>query len=124
MITKYDRIIFIYFKGDLDEDILDTEFSRTCPTTRKLFPESVRKPLQDLVSGVCVKTSQPGSRKLKAADFQTNNPEHLKIVRDMGISMLTLNDGRVQLLHTFSSVGLFVTLMTIVVLLITIFFNL
>ncbi|XP_026462618.1 ER degradation-enhancing alpha-mannosidase-like protein 3 isoform X3 [Ctenocephalides felis] len=82
--------------SDLDEDILDTEFSRTCPTTRKLFPESVRKPLQDLVSGVCVKTSQPGSRKLKAADFQTNNPEHLKIVRDMGISMLTLNDGRAR----------------------------
>jgi hypothetical protein len=37
--------------------------------------------------------------------LQAGNPDHMKMVKDMGISILTLPDGRVQLLHTFSNVS-------------------
>jgi len=44
-------------------------------------------------------------RKLMGADFQSNNEEHLKLVKDMGINIVSLSDGRVQLLHTFANVS-------------------
>jgi hypothetical protein len=37
--------------------------------------------------------------------LQAGNPDHMKMVKDMGIAILTLPDGRVQLLHTFSNVS-------------------
>ena len=37
--------------------------------------------------------------------LQAGNPNHMKMVKDMGIAILTLPDGRVQLLHTFSNVS-------------------
>lgn len=37
--------------------------------------------------------------------FQAGNPDHMRMVKDMGISILTLPDGRVQLLHTFANVS-------------------
>jgi hypothetical protein len=36
--------------------------------------------------------------------LQAGNADHMKMVKDMGIAILTLPDGRVQLLHTFSNV--------------------
>jgi mannosidase alpha-like ER degradation enhancer 3 len=39
-------------------------------------------------------------RRLTAADFQSTNEAHMKLVRNMGITIVTLPDGRVQLLHT------------------------
>ncbi len=39
-------------------------------------------------------------RRLFASDFESANPEHLTIIEDFGISVVTLQDGRVQLMHT------------------------
>lgn len=79
----------------------DMEYARTCPNTLHLFPESVRRPLRNLVDGVCPRRS--ANRKLHASEFQAGNPDHMRMVKDMGIAILTLPDGRVQLLHTFSN---------------------
>jgi hypothetical protein len=46
----------------------DMEFARTCPNTLHLFPESVRRPLRNLVDGVCPRRS--ANRKLHASEFQ------------------------------------------------------
>jgi hypothetical protein len=46
----------------------DLEFSRSCPNTLHLFPESVRRPLRNLVDGVC--PHRPTRTKLHASEFQ------------------------------------------------------
>lgn len=84
-------------------EIDDSEFARSCPNTLELFPESVRKPLQNMVDGVCPKKSK--KRRLIASEFSAANLNHLKMIKDMGINIIALNDGRVQLLHTFSAVS-------------------
>lgn len=78
-------------------------FSRTCPNTMKLFPETLRKPLKNMVDGVCPLKE----RKLTAFDFSVTNLDHHKLIKDMGINLISLKDGRVQLLHTFSTVSIF-----------------
>ena len=42
--------------------------------------------------------------------LQAGNPDHMRMVKDMGIAILTLPDGRVQLLHTFSNVSCHIAL--------------
>lgn len=49
-----------------DMDGLNSEFARCCPNTLDLFPESVRKPLKNLVNGMCPRTIK---RKLLASQF-------------------------------------------------------
>lgn len=90
-------------KSGLDEESDTSEFSRTCPNSLQLFPESVRKPLQNMVDGVCPR--RLNRRKLTAAEFSASNLNHLKLIKDMGINILALSDGRVQLLHTYSAVN-------------------
>ncbi|KAI4470720.1 er degradation-enhancing alpha-mannosidase-like protein 2 [Holotrichia oblita] len=85
----------------IEEDLEDYEFARICPNSFSLFPESVRKPLKNMVDGVCPR--RMGKRRLTAQEFSASNVNHLKIIKDMGISIIALNDGRVQLLHTFSA---------------------
>ena len=46
----------------------DMEYARMCPNTLHLFPESVRRPLRNLVDGVCPRRS--ANRKLHASEFQ------------------------------------------------------
>nr|XP_022908380.1 ER degradation-enhancing alpha-mannosidase-like protein 3 [Onthophagus taurus] len=77
------------------------EYARICPNSLTLFPESVRKPLRNMVDGMCPR--RIGKRRLTAAEFSASNMNHLKVIKDMGISIIALNDGRVQLLHTFSA---------------------
>ncbi|XP_011137211.1 ER degradation-enhancing alpha-mannosidase-like protein 3 isoform X1 [Harpegnathos saltator] len=87
---------------DFERDIVHVdEFDRTCPNSLHLFPASVRQPLRNMVEDVCPRRSL--KRRLSASQFQANNLEHLKMLSDMGITTLTLADGRVQLLHTFSN---------------------
>ena len=87
---------------DLERDIVHVdEMDRTCPNSLHLFPASVRQPLRNMVEDVCPRRAI--KRRLSAAQFQANNLEHLKLLSDMGITTLTLADGRVQLLHTFSN---------------------
>ena len=78
------------------------DYMRTCPSPNKLFPETVRRPLRDLVTGVCPRVSS--AKRLRAHDFQASNADHLRAVYDMGITMVSLGDGKVQLLHSFYNV--------------------
>ncbi|KAH0949561.1 hypothetical protein HN011_001028 [Eciton burchellii] len=88
--------------SDFERDIMQVdEFDRTCPNSLHLFPASVRQPLRNMVEDVCPRRSI--KRRLSASQFQANNMEHLRMLNDMGITTLTLADGRVQLLHTLAN---------------------
>ena len=63
-----------------------------------------RTPFANVVEDKCPAKSKLIKRKLMGSDFQSNNEAHLKLVKDMGITIIALTDGRVQLLHTFANV--------------------
>ena len=63
-----------------------------------------RTPFANVVEDKCPAKQKLIKRKLMGADFQSNNDAHLKLVKDMGITIIALSDGRVQLLHTFANV--------------------
>lgn len=46
-----------------------------------------------------------GHPPLRAQDFMANNPEHLELLRRMGVSLIHLKDGRVQLVQHATQVG-------------------
>jgi len=96
------------FFFDEDEDV---EYDMACPSPRYMFPgydttsdgaASLRKPLESLVEETCP-TKKILKRKLTAMEFQSTSEDHLRLVKDMGITIITLPDGRVQLLHTLAS---------------------
>merc|ERR1719273_1155932 len=88
----------------IDEDV---ESSQACPSMSYLFPgntnyaKDIRSPLANFVP-TRTKTSNL-VRKLHASDFQSNNDDHLNLVKNMGINIISLPDGRVQLLHTLAN---------------------
>ncbi|KAB7496940.1 ER degradation-enhancing alpha-mannosidase-like protein 3 [Armadillidium nasatum] len=90
----------------LDDD--DVEYARSCPNVHFLFPgrkkfaETIRKPLKNFVNNICP-SRKTIKRKLRASEFQAGNAGHMSILKDMGITLMALPDGRVQLLHTTSS---------------------
>ncbi|XP_029001621.1 ER degradation-enhancing alpha-mannosidase-like protein 3 isoform X2 [Betta splendens] len=51
--------------------------------------------------GVVTAFREPGIGRppLRAQDFMANNPEHLELLRRMGVSLIHLKDGRVQLVQ-------------------------
>lgn len=79
------------------------DFMRSCPSSNKLFPEKVRKPLRNLMTGSCLRTST--TERLRALDFQASNIEHLRAVFDMGITLVSLGEGKVRLFHSFYNVS-------------------
>ncbi|KAF7265320.1 hypothetical protein GWI33_021304 [Rhynchophorus ferrugineus] len=79
-------------------EIENSEFATSCPNTLSLFPDAVRRPLKDMVDGMCPRRSS--KRRLTVSEFSAANINHLKILKEMGISIIALQDGRVQLLHT------------------------
>ncbi|CAG9860867.1 unnamed protein product [Phyllotreta striolata] len=81
----------------------DEKFDRTCPNAFLLFPETFRKPLENLVEGTCPKFPASRRRKLTAGEFSPANLDHLRMIKDMGINVLALDDGKVQFLHTYAS---------------------
>ncbi|XP_068151414.1 ER degradation-enhancing alpha-mannosidase-like protein 3 isoform X1 [Drosophila tropicalis] len=92
------------FRQSDDHNVLD--FMRTCPSSNKLFPEKVRKPLRNFITGSCPRTTISGSggKRLSALDFQASNADHLRAVYDMGITMVSVGDrsqGKVRLFHSF-----------------------
>ena len=101
----------------IDEDV---ESSQACPSMSYLFPgntnyaKDIRSPLANFVP-TRTKTSNL-VRKLHASDFQSNNDDHLNLVKNMGINIISLPDGRVQLLHTLSNVSSQWYFVTIIVL--------
>ncbi|CAG0883021.1 unnamed protein product [Darwinula stevensoni] len=87
-------------------DVIE-EDDLTCPNIHFLFPEDsekfasrIREPLQHLVEDVFPPSRMPIKRRLRASQFQAANQEHLKLLQEMGISIMVLPDGRVQLSHT------------------------
>lgn len=89
----------------------DVEYARSCPNAHFLFPgrhqfaETIRRPLKNFVNNVCP-SRKAVKRKLRASEFQAGNSKHMGLLRDMGITIMALPDGRVQLLHTSSNVSL------------------
>uniref|UniRef100_H3A0Q9 alpha-1,2-Mannosidase n=1 Tax=Latimeria chalumnae TaxID=7897 RepID=H3A0Q9_LATCH len=92
----------------------DSNFDWSCPNTQILFPndplyaQNVREPLKNVVDKSCPKATirmeeSSGASGLKpplrARDFMANNPEHLEILKKMGVSLIHLKDGRVQLVQ-------------------------
>ncbi|KAK3866003.1 hypothetical protein Pcinc_028431 [Petrolisthes cinctipes] len=86
----------------------DVEYARSCPNAHFLFPgrhqfaETIRRPLKNFVNNVCP-SRKAVKRKLRASEFQAGNSKHMGLLRDMGITIMALPDGRVQLLHTSSN---------------------
>ena len=94
-----------------EEEDEDVDYAQACPSSKFLFPShsslhdgaaSLRKPLESLVEDTCP-TKKVVQRKLTAGEFQSTSVEHQRMVKDMGISIIKLPDGRVQLLHTFAN---------------------
>ncbi|KAJ3599464.1 hypothetical protein NHX12_033425 [Muraenolepis orangiensis] len=91
------------------EDLDDTNFDWTCPNNRLLFPDPaypriLRDPIRNAVDKGCPRPlpyREPGMGRppLRAQDFMANNPEHLELLRRMGVSLIHLKDGRVQLVQ-------------------------
>lgn len=81
-------------------------YMRTCPSPKHLFPETVRKPLKDLVSGVCPHRAAD-TKRISAMEFRASNADHRRSVSDMGITMVSVGDGKVQLMHSFYNVNHF-----------------
>ncbi|PRD27241.1 UNVERIFIED_CONTAM: edem3 [Trichonephila clavipes] len=83
------------------------DFTHSCPNTNYLFPEgrnfaqTIRIPLKNLVEEVCPSNKSP-LRTLHASEFQGNNKDHIEAVKRMGITVLKLSDGRIQMIHNVS----------------------
>ncbi|KAF0042253.1 hypothetical protein F2P81_005785 [Scophthalmus maximus] len=92
-----------------EEELDDSNFDWTCPNTRLLFPDpayprNLRDPIRSAVDKSCPRPApyrEPGMGRppLRAQDFMANNPEHLELLRRMGVSLIHLKDGRVQLVQ-------------------------
>ncbi|XP_041862190.1 ER degradation-enhancing alpha-mannosidase-like protein 3 isoform X1 [Melanotaenia boesemani] len=92
-----------------EEELDDSNFDWTCPNTRLLFPDpafprNLREPIRSAVDKSCprpIPYREPGMGHppLRAQDFMANNPEHLELLRRMGVSLIHLKDGRVQLVQ-------------------------
>uniref|UniRef100_A0A672IRT5 alpha-1,2-Mannosidase n=1 Tax=Salarias fasciatus TaxID=181472 RepID=A0A672IRT5_SALFA len=94
-----------------EEELDDSNFDWTCPNTRLLFPDpafprNLREPIRSAVDKSCPRPApyrsvNPGMGRppLRAQDFMANNPEHLELLRRMGVSLIHLKDGRVQLVQ-------------------------
>uniref|UniRef100_A0A673CPB5 alpha-1,2-Mannosidase n=1 Tax=Sphaeramia orbicularis TaxID=375764 RepID=A0A673CPB5_9TELE len=93
----------------VEEELDDSNFDWTCPNTRLLFPDpafprNLREPIRSAVDKSCPRPApyrEPGMGRppLRAQDFMANNPEHLELLRRMGVSLIHLKDGRVQLVQ-------------------------
>ncbi|XP_045509540.1 ER degradation-enhancing alpha-mannosidase-like protein 3 [Colias croceus] len=73
-----------------DED--DDKYRKTCPNTASLVAEKVRRPMRQMLGSTA---ARPPARLRPL-----NDPRQIHALADMGISVLTLADGRVQLLYT------------------------
>uniref|UniRef100_A0A8C9TBK7 alpha-1,2-Mannosidase n=1 Tax=Scleropages formosus TaxID=113540 RepID=A0A8C9TBK7_SCLFO len=97
---------FFFFFSPYEMELDDSNFDWSCPNTRLLFPDpafprSLREPIRTAVDRSCPRPVEPGLGRppLRARDFMANNPEHLELLRRMGVSLIHLKDGRVQLVQ-------------------------
>ncbi|XP_063393552.1 ER degradation-enhancing alpha-mannosidase-like protein 3 [Cydia fagiglandana] len=80
-----------YFSLKIDDEDED-KYRKTCPNTASLVAEKVRQPMRQLLGAAA---ARPPARLRPL-----NDPRQIHALADMGISVLTLPDGRVQLLYT------------------------
>lgn len=80
-----------YFTLKIDNEDED-KFKKTCPNTASLIAEKVRQPMRRLLGSTAARP--PAQLR------PFNDPRQIHALSDMGISVLTLPDGRVQLLYT------------------------
>ncbi|XP_003727929.2 ER degradation-enhancing alpha-mannosidase-like protein 3 [Strongylocentrotus purpuratus] len=107
----------VQFNGTSEtDDGLTTSvvLDRSCANHKYLFPggstyaQALRDPLKkskNVQSSQCPSSQQPATPvsdapRLKAAEFVPGNPDHMQQLNKMGIRLLTMKDGRVQLMHT------------------------
>ncbi|XP_004929872.2 ER degradation-enhancing alpha-mannosidase-like protein 3 [Bombyx mori] len=83
-----------YFTLKIDDPDED-KYRKTCPNTASLVPEKVRQPMRQLLGSTA---ARPPARLRPL-----NDPRQINALSDMGISVLTLPDGRVQLLYTINT---------------------
>ncbi|XP_060809884.1 ER degradation-enhancing alpha-mannosidase-like protein 3 [Amyelois transitella] len=83
-----------YFSLKIDDDDED-KYRKTCPNTASLIAEKVRQPMRQLLGSTA---ARPPARLRPL-----NDPRQILALADMGISVITLPDGRVQLLYTTST---------------------
>ncbi|KOB66969.1 alpha-1,2-Mannosidase [Operophtera brumata] len=83
-----------YYQLKIDDDDED-KYGKTCPNTASLVAEKVRQPMRELVGA---SAARPPARLRPM-----NDPRQVLALADMGISVITLPDGRVQLLYTTST---------------------
>ncbi|TTJ69858.1 ER degradation-enhancing alpha-mannosidase-like protein 3 [Bagarius yarrelli] len=96
-------------RDPVPEELDDSNFEWTCPNTRLLFPDpaypqNLREPIRSAVDRSCPRPILPrepgfGRAPLRAQDFMANNPEHLELLKRMGVTLIHLKDGRVQLVQ-------------------------
>uniref|UniRef100_A0A6I8SFK6 alpha-1,2-Mannosidase n=1 Tax=Xenopus tropicalis TaxID=8364 RepID=A0A6I8SFK6_XENTR len=91
----------------------DSNFDWSCPNTQILFrndpmyAQNIREPVKNVVDKNCPRSpsrldevSGSGNKPpLRARDFMATNSEHLEILKKMGVSLIHLKDGRVQLVQ-------------------------
>ncbi|XP_049885459.1 ER degradation-enhancing alpha-mannosidase-like protein 3 [Pectinophora gossypiella] len=83
-----------FYNLKFDDDDED-KYRKTCPNTASLVAEKVRQPMRQLLGSTA---ARPPARLRPL-----NDPRQIHALADMGISVLTLPDGRVQLLYTTST---------------------
>ncbi|PIK47189.1 putative ER degradation-enhancing alpha-mannosidase-like protein 3 isoform X2 [Apostichopus japonicus] len=97
------------------KDSPPTNSERSCPShefhfpSGKLYSAAVRNSLPSLQSTSCPTSNKeteisnkPSKPRLKASEFVPGNSEHMHQLGKMGIQLVTLDDGRVQLMHSAS----------------------
>ncbi|MBN3322845.1 EDEM3 protein, partial [Atractosteus spatula] len=88
--TTYTLAVSNHTLGESSlSDTDDSNFDWSCPNTQLLFPD----PSFPHDGG------SAGRPPLRARDFMANNPEHLELLKRMGVSLIHLKDGRVQLVQ-------------------------
>ncbi|PIK54410.1 putative ER degradation-enhancing alpha-mannosidase-like protein 3 isoform X2 [Apostichopus japonicus] len=97
------------------KDSPPTNSERSCPShefhipSGKLYSAAVRDSLPSLQSTSCPSSNKereisnkPSKPRLKASEFVPDNSEHMHQLGKMGIQLVTLDDGRVQLMQSAS----------------------
>ncbi|XP_023950871.1 ER degradation-enhancing alpha-mannosidase-like protein 3 [Bicyclus anynana] len=79
---------YLNLKFDDDED----KYKKVCPSTSSLVTQHLREPMRQMLGSTA---ARPPARLLPL-----NDPRQIDALSNMGISVLTLPDGRVQLLYT------------------------
>lgn len=60
-----------------DQVLTSMNYMKSCPSPKSLFPETLRKPLRDLVSGVCPRTAS--AKRISALEFRVSDDSYITV---------------------------------------------